>query len=192
MMVPQPAGQGDPRREAIASVAAVGGVLRYDELNRPVWLGFPEHLPDVDDASLSSVEKLDTLEQVSFRPFLRLDSLSPHPLVTDKGLAHLRALPRLRVLDLSHTGVRGPGLVQLHGNKNLKELSLMGVPLGDEGLKYLGGFDSLSSLTLSDDGITGKGLSHVAALTNLRSLWLGCRRISPEGLAHLRPKRGRS
>ena len=185
MLAPQSPQKGVSREEAIAALAEVGGVLRYDDLKRPVWLGFVKGRRDVDDAALAYVEKLETLEEITFFPVdLLRRGLSEHPLVTDKGLAHL-PLPRLRALGLLHTGVRGPGLAQLHGNKKLAELSIAGEPLGDEGLKYLAGFDSLSSLVLAGDSITGKGLAHVADLANLRSLWLGCRRISPEGVAHL-------
>jgi hypothetical protein len=186
MLMPQSPEQRAPSAEAIAALTEVGGVLRYDEMNRPVWLGFTKAKRDVDDSALANVAKLDTLEEISFFPIdLRRSGLTPHPLVTDKGLAHLRELPRLRVLDLSRTGVRGPGLVPLHGNKQLTTLKLIGVPLGDEGLKYVAGFDSLARLVIDDDGITGNGLAHLARLVNLRALFLSCRSISPEGLAHL-------
>jgi internalin A len=186
MLAPLVAEQRDPRAQAIAALAEVGGVLRYDNLNRPVWLGFGKAKRDVDDAALANVAKLDTLEEIAFFCFdLPLSARSRHPSVTDRGLAHLRGLPRLRALDLTGTGVRGPGLAQLHANKQLTKLTLFGLPLGDDGLKYLAGFHSLAGLWLSDDGITGKGLAHLAGLTNLRLLSLTCRSISPEGLARL-------
>jgi internalin A len=211
VMAQQLPGQRTPREEAIAALAQVGGVLSYDKLNRPVTLAFTKAEREVDDAALAYVAQLDTLDEITFSPmgFARTKPLR-RALVTDKGLAHLRGLAGLRVLNLARTGVRGPGLAQLHGNKKLERLDLSQLPLGDEGLKYLAGFDSLTHLQLADNGITdkgfahlaglpnlrelwllgrnditGKGLAHLAGLANLRSLWLTCRSISPEGLGYL-------
>ena len=45
-------------------------------------------------------------------------------LITDGGLAHLRSLRSLRVLQLWGTNVAGPGLTHLHGLRGLEMVSL--------------------------------------------------------------------
>lgn len=116
--------QRDAKAKAIAALAEVGGVLRYDNQGRPVWLAFRKAEREVDDAALANVAKLETLEEINFMP-LNPGPLPRHRLVTDNGLVHLRRLPRLRALNLSNTGVRGPGLAQLHGNKELTSLKFL-------------------------------------------------------------------
>ena len=75
------------------------------------------------------ISLIRSLEELDFSPLdLTKPGFTSHRSVTDAGLVHLRNLPRLRRLNLSRTGVRGPGLVHLRGMKQLKWLELLELP----------------------------------------------------------------
>jgi len=128
---------------------------------------------------------------------------------TDRNLAQLKALPRLKGLDVSggeskvtdagmvHVGqmkqleslslpsaISDVGVAQLAGLKKLKSLQIGG-PITDGGISRLAGLQNLEELELSCDRITDAGIAHIAGLTNLRILRLGNCRMSDAGLTQL-------
>lgn len=57
--------------------------------------------------------------------------------MSDAGLANLKALGRLRRLDLTNTAVTDAGLVHLHNLPQLRELHLKGTKVSAAGAKSL-------------------------------------------------------
>ena len=68
--------------------------------------------------------------------------------VTDEQLVHLKALPRLKHLDLSMNNIRGPGLAHLEGLAELEELLLRGNRLDRADLAPLSNLRRLRALDL--------------------------------------------
>jgi Leucine rich repeat/Leucine Rich repeat len=177
------------KHEAIAALKKMGATLRFDRMNEPIWLGFGNAVRMLDDAKLACVASLDRLEEIDFAPSATIRGgkaeLAEHPLVTDKGLMHLRGLSRLRALKLVGTGIKGPGLTQLWENKELKTLNLSNLSLQDQGLKYVAGFKELEDLNIRYCDIQGDGLIHISRLTKLRTLHFASQSINAAGIGHL-------
>ena len=129
--------------------------------------------------------------------------------ITDKGLARLPILPRLRVIDLTGckigdsslefvagqpalerlvlhgTSITDAGLAHLAGHQKLKYLDLMSTQISDAGLVHLKEIPTLEVLKLPGRRITDLGVEHLAALTRLKQLDLGSAGITSDGLVHL-------
>ncbi len=115
--------------------------------------------------------------------------------VGDADLACLSALPHLKRLKLSGSGITDVGIRQIGALASLVRLSLLDAQIDDAGLEQLARLKNLSSLSirrsssvtdkgledlkrlpklvdlgLLDLGITDRGLNHIAQLTRLRSL----------------------
>ena len=80
-------------------------------------------------------------------------------IVTDAGLAHLKGLTALHMLDLTNTRVSGTGLEHLQGLTSLKVLYLCDTQVTDAGLVYLQGLTSLTLLHIENTQITDAGLA---------------------------------
>ena len=59
------------------------------------------------------------------------------PKITDEGLVHLRAFPRLQTLNLGGTKVTDAGLEYLKGLGSLETLNIRNTQVTDEGVKML-------------------------------------------------------
>jgi hypothetical protein len=104
--------------------------------------------------------------------------------VSDKDLATIQALKKLRTLDLTGTNVAdGVGcLAELH---DLESLDLHGTHVGDVGAARLAKLTMLVHLDLGYTKITNEGLRSVSKLVNLRDLDLSNTSIDDEGMAAL-------
>lgn len=78
--------------------------------------------------------------------------------VSDEVLKHLRHLPRLELLHLDHTLVRGAGLKHLTELPRLNHLRLRGTPLTDVGLKHIASFPQLKLLNVTHTQISDEAL----------------------------------
>jgi uncharacterized protein (TIGR02996 family) len=109
--------------------------------------------------------------------------------VTDRGLASLAGLTRLRRLDLwSLNRLTGSGLSHLSGLTGLRRLSFSYCPkVGNAVLAHVRAFSALEELSLSYCGqVTDAGVSHLTALTALRDLTLReCEHLTDAGLEHV-------
>jgi Leucine-rich repeat (LRR) protein len=99
----------------------------------------------------------------------RLDTLSiSSSTVTDAGLAHLRSLTNLQVLDLGDCPkISDKGLVHLKGLTRLRDLLLPGTQVSDAGLAHLKRLRNLQTLILHDTHVTDAGLAHLEGLSSL-------------------------
>jgi Leucine-rich repeat (LRR) protein len=82
----------------------------------------------------------------------------------------LKALARLRKLDLYKTHVHDAGLAHLSGLNQLQHLHLQGARITDAGLPHLSKLTHLEFLSLDGTHITDAGLPSLKALTRLKHL----------------------
>ena len=62
--------------------------------------------------------------------------------LTDNALVHLKELPRLTVLSLQNTKIRGAGLAFLRSHAKLRVVNLSGTEVGDDARFILPGWRS--------------------------------------------------
>lgn len=107
--------------------------------------------------------------------------------ITDKGLAEVVRLRRLRALNLIDARISDRGVATLTELPNLRELELLDIPgLTNEGLKHIGQMRQLRSLEIWGGGVTDEGLQHIEGLVNLKRLVLYDERLSDQAVEHLR------
>lgn len=147
------------------------------------WLGddlfaVPEMAGVGSRAEDSDLRHLAALDQIT------LLNLMDTPL-TDAGLIHLHATPRLEYLFLSEH-VTDAGLVHLQHLSRLKALGLKGSRVSDEGLIRVAAFAEIEDLNLDSTQVTDAGLAHLKSLTKLRTLFLGGTKVTDAAIVHLK------
>ena len=105
--------------------------------------------------------------------------------ITDAGLAPIRNLSRLEVLNFWVTGVSDAGLETLSGLTRLRDLTLAATAITDLGLKRIGKLPRLECLNLSDTRVTDAGLGWLTGLWKLRHLDLRYTRVTADGVRTL-------
>lgn len=111
----------------------------------------------------------------------------PTPVITDSGLALLKAFPQLRKLVLDSTGVTDAGLQHLEGLRQLRHLNLNRTAVTGTGLAHLKELTQLKELWLHETRLTRKGLEHVKQFSQLQSLSLACDNITDADLEYVEP-----
>jgi Leucine-rich repeat (LRR) protein len=124
-------------------------------------------------------------------PLARLTSLTVLNLertgVTDEDMAHLKGLTKLRELKLGHNpGVTVAGLAHLRDMKSLEILDLQGAGLDGDALEVVARFPRLKQLNVTSTNVSDEAFRHLAGLTELTELKLGDTPIRGPGLAHLK------
>jgi hypothetical protein len=110
--------------------------------------------------------------------------------VTDAGLANLKSLTNLQILDLGHTSVGDAGLAHLKTLTGLRWLSLVWTSVSDTGLANLERLPELSFLYLGRTKIGDAGLKHLETQANRAHfihLDVSDTRVTDAGLVHLKP-----
>ncbi len=130
----------------------------------------------VSDRVLEQIAEFESLEQLH---------LGNCKALTDDGIAHLARLPRLRVLDLSQTGVTDRGLAVLRELTQLERLQLVFTRVTDAGLDNLRHCDSLERLDLLWTN-TGDGAIRALADKPKFREFISGNLVGDEGLAALR------
>lgn len=133
--------------DSIASLLDLKHVVSLD-LSGCVWVQLSSYavlnrLPDLHDLSLSRFRELNDPDVVlindSVLPYIAGHthlvelSLDGNP-ITDKGLAALKDLPSLEVIDLSRTEITDAGLQQLLSLPNLKSIRVDDTKVTDAGI----------------------------------------------------------
>jgi hypothetical protein len=127
---------------------------------------------------------------------LNLESLSlAESAVTEQGLASLRGLDHLKMLNLARldqfrygspvTGLNDAALVPIQGLTRLETLTLTGNRITDQGLALIARMPALENLDLDATDVTDAGLVHLQSLKKLKTLALGGTRVTPEGVQTL-------
>jgi len=136
------------------------GLVHLKSLKQLKNLGLHGNWQDADyitDATLAHVSTLELLETVQ----VYTGSL------TDDGLRHLAALPRIRKIDIPNNGGRftDAALESLARSKTLEDLRLRGDHITDVGLRYLEASTSLRSLRLFPwSQVTEEGIARLKRL----------------------------
>lgn len=124
------------------------------------------------------------LAQLKHLEHVSIMNLSKAP-ITDEGLKSLRGCENLRELCLDGTRVTDAGLAQLGGLKNLTAIGLCGTSITDEGLKSLRGCEHLAALYLDGTQVTDAGLQLLAGLKGLVLFSAANTQVTDEGTAAL-------
>ncbi len=75
---------------------------------------------------------------------------------------------------LEHVSITDRGLAYLSNLKKIKTIDIRSNEMTDDGLKALAGLDKLERLTLRGLNIHGPGLKHLEGLRNLHELDISC------------------
>lgn len=133
----------------------------------------PGEKPKITHVGLSHLRKLTKLRDVSVG------------VLTDEGLAHLAALPRLRMLYIMSGKITDNGMKHFERLTELEELWLGSAKITDAGVAHLKGLRNLRKLNLGHTKIADAGLTHLKRLSHLEELDLNDTTITDAGLAHL-------
>ena len=166
---------------------------------------FGDGFTDAGMATLSRVPSLrvlnvgnrnltdDGVRHIAALPNLEILSLYNNPAITGRGLAYLRAMPRLRQLDLNDragidSALRDDDMVHVKALRNLERLDLPST-VADEGLAYVAELKGLKRLWACTDGkgrLSDTGLDHISRLPELEHLSIsGGEGITDKGLGYL-------
>jgi beta-lactamase regulating signal transducer with metallopeptidase domain len=129
----------------------------------------------------------DGLRHVNALKELEILYIWDAPLVTDRGVAHLRGLTKLREIQIFRSQIGDGALEVLAALPNLEMISLQESSFTDEGLKRLGAQSRLRGLFvgLSKTPFTDAAVPSLLALTSLQRLDLQGSHISEDGLKRL-------
>ncbi len=106
--------------------------------------------------------------------------------LTDDGLVHVKALPKVYELHLKDTQITDAGLAHLAEMTTLARLHLEKTKVTDAGLEHLKGLGNLEYLNLYGTAVTDAGLDHLKGLNNLKKLYLWQSQATDEGIAKLK------
>lgn len=112
--------------------------------------------------------------------------------VTDQGLEHLSNMKSLRELSLNRLGITDKGIAHLIRLPNLMHLDLVystgfgGPMLTDTGVESLGQIGSLRSLNVSGAKITDASIDRLVKLRELRRVHLVSTGVTPAGVDRLK------
>lgn len=141
-----------------------------------------------EERALAALEQLDARidrdEKAPGKPVVRVQLAGPK--VTDGALAHLKAFPKLRELDLHSSRVTDAGLAHLKGLNELYWLRLSGTKVTDAGLAHLKTLRNIAWLELNGTSVTDAGLEHLKGLRRLRRLELERTKVTKEGVTTLK------
>ncbi|MCA9058641.1 MAG: hypothetical protein KDA85_09080, partial [Planctomycetaceae bacterium] len=117
---------------------------------------------------------------------LWLSGKSNASLVDDDGLAHLTALPELKIITLDDLWITNTGLEALKNSSKLEELYLANTSVDDDGMALISQFAQLKRIRLARTSVSDAGLAHLEKCTALVDLDLSeVSTISDAGLASL-------
>jgi len=108
--------------------------------------------------------------------------------ITDRGIMHLKAMPRLKALGIGNAGKSDTGLTRLASLTSLEVLAVKGGSgLTDNGWKPLAGMPKLRALEIYHSRITEQGLAHLYPIKTLDSIQIrSAVPVSQQAVARLR------
>ena len=131
----------------------------------------------VTDAGLMALQEMASLRQLEI----------VGTKTTDGGLAHLKKLTDLQILNLANNPkLTAAGLVHLKGMSGLQQTKFGNTEVSDEGLVHLKGLLGLRVLDLQQTRVTDAGLENLAGLRSLAKLNLTGTAVTVEGVAKLK------
>jgi hypothetical protein len=150
------------------ALIGVKSVLVADREGLEVVLQFPE----ISELHGSFLEDEDLKLIASKLPHSKVLDLSGSAGsgITDQGLAHLRPLKELRVVNVSGTWVTGRGFDGWQSAETLEELEIWGTLVDDSGISNVASFKNLRRLDISLCNLSGKCLAALGKLKRLEKL----------------------
>jgi hypothetical protein len=139
------------------------------------------------DADLSLLDDLPALRTLRLDRSTNADEIWG-PKVTDLGLARIASLHELEDLSLvNQRALTDAGLVALKALPRLKSVNLSGTKIGDAGMIHLGQCPSLQVLDLKNTDITDAGLVHLRGMRSLELVDVEGTAITQAGVVALTP-----
>jgi hypothetical protein len=178
---PVKAQESAARSRAVSSLLSLGVQIKVDDkvVGKPaiearIALGISDDRCEKDFAPIRLLSTLRRIEVTGFS-------------VSDDFVEHLIALENLEALDLVLTSVTDKGVARLSTLKKLRELRICHCSnVTDKGITTLGKLANLELLWIKENPkVTGTGLTGLRELTKLRSLDLDWSRITDEGVKAL-------
>jgi sugar lactone lactonase YvrE len=126
----------------------------------------------------------DWLKRLSGQDVLRKLELSGTA-VTSAGLAHLRDLKNLEVLNVCLTAVDDRGFEHLAGMTKMRRMVVCSSKVTGSGFRHLWGMMQIESINLHSSPASDAGLQAIGQLPNLRRLEIVHTNVSDAGLKHL-------
>jgi hypothetical protein len=145
-----------------------------------------QKLPDLEELQIHN-PKMDDAGMASLRGLAKLTllNLTTSP-VGDDGLAVVRTLPRLRSLYLGATKVTDAGLAHLKDLTQLEVLIFRDTPVTDAGVARLAGLTSVTGLNLAGTKVTDACLQYLTGMSRLTKLNVKRTAVTDQGLANIR------
>jgi len=142
----------------------VAGLKNLNTLTKLENLDIDSARQDNAVMDISRLTNLEDLTIVLYRTRIERDKF------TDKDLACLANLKKLRRLQLCSPGIGDEGLKHLSGLTNLEFLNISDSEITDEGLKYCSNMNRLWRLMINGGHFTEKAFNHLIKLKNIE--WL--------------------
>lgn len=131
----------------------------------------------VSDSDLDLIARMDGLEKLDLS----------ETRVTDLGLLKLKDLRNVRELNLFYAElVTDEGLAVMRAWTKIERINARGTKVTDNTLALLAGKASIASLDIGYAEVTDSGLQHLSTLPNLRELSFGGNKLTEVGLQVLR------
>ena len=145
----------------------------------------------ITDATLLPLDDLQGIEELwilSRMGHHTLPEVEPPPgldKLTEAGLAKLKGLTRLRLLDIQQNALSGSMLNDLNRARPLESIRLFDVGMTDDGMPPLKSMPYLSTLDLWSNKLTGTCLADLRGTSSLKILRLRWNPVSAAGLANI-------
>ena len=108
------------------------------------------------------------------------------PMITDRSLAVLAKLPKLRSIAIEDSAITDNGLWHLAEKTSITGLDLSRTKVTDAGLAHLAKLAELDWLTLEQTAVTDDGLRHLFGMKKLESIYVDQTAVTEDGAAKLR------
>jgi hypothetical protein len=169
------------QRDAVRAIKELGGLVAYDYMEVAA--------KDIDDKGPYDLDYLEPrvpewqLKRLGRDYFAYVVDVQ---ICSNEGVEHLKALPKLRSVDLVGDRVSDRAMKRLAELTQLGKLKIRGTGITDAGLASLTNLSQLTWLELDSAEITDVGLKNVGQIHNLKILYLGGRQITDAGLGHIK------
>jgi hypothetical protein len=162
--------EGTPQPFSDAGLAYLSGLSRLTQLHicktstTDKWVEFALAHPNLEGLTLRGPTVSDRhLARIRTLKRLRHLSVGPSDEITDAGLAYVGELTKLERLDLGNTRIADRGLPHFSRLVNMTNLDLYGTGVTDDSIPALKGLPKLRELDLRRSGVTGKGVKALQA-----------------------------
>ena len=173
----------------IRQVCSIAGLAELSLLDAQIDDAGFEQLARLANLTSLSVRRNSQLTDKGLEHLRRLPKLAELGLldlgITDRGLEQIGDMTRLRVLDLRGCSqLSNAGLERLQALKSLKTLRLGGYEINDDTLAVVKQLASLTGLTIDEAAITDAGLTRIAGLPLEEINFTRCYSITDEAFRH--------